>query len=418
MLENIFSCPTYKPTKIHNVNKDVPCLYVVEHENSRLFSLLRKQLQGFIEVDLINGKSLKNYPHVVIFWEYLGEDSDFPHQTFNSVQKRYPDTEITLCIDDVYEGLIDEEYIKIIENSNLDISKWFVVTSNNKLSHDNVFVLNYHLYNSYFDNVWPKHVEFDYNQTLREKKFFCPNRQERLHRILAVDHFIKKDFVKHSYISCPFVELQYAISNKDLLEDNFGTKITDLSYNRKYKSIDELLQYNFSENQISRFQNSLPLYLEGEENKHLSARNLPDISSYFKQSYWSIVTERDFFKSDQYEGFTEKTVKCILFGHPFIIIGLPNTLSYLRKLGFMTFGRFIDESYDNIQDDDKRLCAAFEQIDNLAALNYNDLQLQRKKMIPILKHNYKRFFEIHNSLPNIEMVNLLEQLADNHHQEL
>jgi len=337
---------------------------------------------------------------------------------FNNIQQVFPSVKISLCIDDVYEGLIDDVYLQLIENSNLDINKWFVVTSNNKLSHNRVYHLNYHLFNTYFDNIIPKDVEFDYDSRLREKKFFCPNRQERLHRLLTVDHLIKKDLVKHSYVSCPFIESQYAATNNDIVNENFGLKITDLSFNRKYKSIDELLDYDFDNLQLTRFQNFLPLHLEGEESKHLPARNLPDISQYFKQSYWSLITERDFYKSNLYEGFTEKTVKCILFGHPFIIIGLPNTLSYLRKLGFMTFGRFIDESYDNIQDDHKRLAAAFEQIDNLALLNYNDLRLQRRKMLPILQHNYNRFFEIHNSLPNIEMINLLEQLADNQNQDL
>ena len=53
------------------------------------------------------------------------------------------------------------------------------------------------------------------------------------------------------------------------------------------------------------------------------------------------VTENMFF-------ITEKTYKTILYKHPFLFWGNSFMLTYLRSLGYITFGNIFDEEYDNI----------------------------------------------------------------------
>ena len=90
---------------------------------------------------------------------------------------------------------------------------------------------------------------------------------------------------------------------------------------------------------------------------------------------------------------SEKTFKPIAFEHPFIVWGSPNTLKYLHTMGFETFGHVIDETYDSIDDNNKRLNSIIKIIDNLFIdfknknLQFADTLTQQK-----LKHNREHFY--------------------------
>jgi hypothetical protein len=52
---------------------------------------------------------------------------------------------------------------------------------------------------------------------------------------------------------------------------------------------------------------------------------------------------------------TEKSLRPIALGQPFIIAGTPGSLEYLRSYGFKTFGHIWDERYDECADPEERL---------------------------------------------------------------
>jgi len=62
---------------------------------------------------------------------------------------------------------------------------------------------------------------------------------------------------------------------------------------------------------------------------------------------------------------TEKILRPIACGHPFILVSTPGSLRYLRSYGFKTFDDVIDESYDNIVDPLARLKAVVEVMKHL-----------------------------------------------------
>lgn len=70
-------------------------------------------------------------------------------------------------------------------------------------------------------------------------------------------------------------------------------------------------------------------------------------------TYFSVVTETVF--NHPYSFRTEKTWKPILIGHPFIIASNQGYYRDLHNLGFQTFGHLIDESFDNIDNNQLRL---------------------------------------------------------------
>jgi hypothetical protein len=52
--------------------------------------------------------------------------------------------------------------------------------------------------------------------------------------------------------------------------------------------------------------------------------------------------------------WTEKTVKCLISGKPFLLLGTPGQLLALRDMGFKTFSPWINESYDQESNPEKR----------------------------------------------------------------
>jgi len=81
---------------------------------------------------------------------------------------------------------------------------------------------------------------------------------------------------------------------------------------------------------------------------------------------------------------TEKTAKPMMAGRPFIVLSGKHTLQHLRSIGFKTFDGVIDESYDEIDDKEERVIAAFHSFKKLAKLNPIDVY---QKLGGALEHN-------------------------------
>lgn len=119
---------------------------------------------------------------------------------------------------------------------------------------------------------------------------------------------------------------------------------------------------------MDRFEKTEPLYNHIEypidkAEKHIE--NLPmhvDITDFadnpfmnvnmdvYLNSWFSIVTETTATINDDSVMITEKSMKPMIAGHPFMVWGNRKTLRYLRELGFKTFPELWDESYDTVYD--------------------------------------------------------------------
>ena len=66
----------------------------------------------------------------------------------------------------------------------------------------------------------------------------------------------------------------------------------------------------------------------------------------------------------------------------------------MRSVGYKTFGDFIDESYDEIQDHEKRLDALNEEVKRLCSLSLDELHNQYVKMKDILDSNFENFINV------------------------
>lgn len=116
--------------------------------------------------------------------------------------------------------------------------------------------------------------------------------------------------------------------------------------------------------------------------KYISLSQVIPISIY-NQTAYSVIAETNYH--NHYTFFTEKTVKPILGRRLFIVFAGQHHLKNLRSLGFKTFEGIIDESYDNIEDPNKRFAAAFEQMQFLFQTPQEEIL---EKIKPITEHNY------------------------------
>jgi hypothetical protein len=89
---------------------------------------------------------------------------------------------------------------------------------------------------------------------------------------------------------------------------------------------------------------------------------------------------------------TEKILRPIACGHPFILAGTPGSLQYLRNYGFETFHGLIDETYDLILDPVQRLHCITTEMQRLSSLDKATQQNICIQLRAIAHRNQKRFF--------------------------
>ena len=105
---------------------------------------------------------------------------------------------------------------------------------------------------------------------------------------------------------------------------------------------------------------------------------------WYDDTYFSVVAESTVDSDDLF--ITEKTFKPIAYYHPFIVLGQPGVLEYLRSQGFETFDNLFDESYDNQFDLSTRIDILFDNVKNFNRTSYDNLTLEK------INHNRNLFF--------------------------
>jgi len=109
----------------------------------------------------------------------------------------------------------------------------------------------------------------------------------------------------------------------------------------------------------------------------------------YKNSLLSFVTETAFHYPGAF--ITEKTIKPIAAGHPFIVLGQYRILDTLRNMGYRTDFAGIDQSYDNIEDPFERFAAAHRSLRSWVKLDRDKKIKYIQESMPIIEYNRKLF---------------------------
>jgi hypothetical protein len=110
----------------------------------------------------------------------------------------------------------------------------------------------------------------------------------------------------------------------------------------------------------------------------------------FVSTQISVVLETVF--DDSRIHLTEKTLRPIACGHPFILAAGPGALEYLRSYGFKTFAPWIDESYDSEPDSFKRLEKIIHTMNQIQNLQGKELEDFLKATKEVADYNKEHFF--------------------------
>jgi len=148
---------------------------------------------------------------------------------------------------------------------------------------------------------------------------------------------------------------------------------------------------------------SLPLIIDRKDvNGDFSARFGINEFSVWQKSLLHVVNETIFY--DQKYHLTEKVFKPIVCLRPFVLVAAPGNLAYLRRYGFKTFSPWIDESYDDVRDNDRRLDMIVSEITKFANMSLSQLRSMQKAMTPILEYNKHHFFNRFREIIVDEMI--------------
>lgn len=137
-------------------------------------------------------------------------------------------------------------------------------------------------------------------------------------------------------------------------------------------------------------------------NGYKSDQHIPGLEKYFHSlsqtlpidlynlGFFNLLLEGDISWECQFN-LTEKTVKTLVTGMPFVMVSSPFFLAELRKLGFETYSTLWDESYDNLVDYDLRMSALVDLCNNLQQFNWGANLTELKR---IADKNRANFFNL------------------------
>lgn len=104
----------------------------------------------------------------------------------------------------------------------------------------------------------------------------------------------------------------------------------------------------------------------------------------------SVVMETNYVRPVQH--LTEKILRPIAVGHPFILVSSPGCLQYLRDYGFKTFDPLIDETYDTEADPIRRMDLILCEMQRLAELPTAEKKQLHESLYEIARYNREWFF--------------------------
>ena len=213
---------------------------------------------------------------------------------------------------------------------------------------------------------WFRYAEHDpvlqYNTTTFTQDFLIYNRAwsgTREYRLAFADKLVQAGLVKHCRTSFAPIDSELHYIQHEFVNPDLAITRTDL---------ETVLPANTHNSHASADYNSLD----------------------YAQTGMEIVLETLF--DDSRLHLTEKALRPIACGKPFMLVAAAGSLEYLRSYGFETFGDLIDESYDLETDPVARLNAVIREMSRISSLTLSDKITLWNQLHKIAARNKQRFF--------------------------
>jgi hypothetical protein len=236
---------------------------------------------------------------------------------------------------------------------------------------------------------------FDTTPKLKQKIFLSFNNNTRLHRLYLTSEMIRRNLLEKAFFS---MYIDYSIVNDPDSYLTYLFKNIDIFFPTNHARVDNILRSN---------KDLFPIELNLIEYPSCNPHDIIQDVRYFNESYFSLITETKFLRdlTDTHDTqldcylFSEKTYKPILAKHPFILMSRPGSLAVLRQAGYKTFHPYINEIYDNIDNDEERLLAIVNEVERLSKFTDAEWMLWQENVRNIVEHNF-------NNLKDFKLVTL------------
>jgi hypothetical protein len=231
----------------------------------------------------------------------------------------------------------------------------------------------------------------------REKNFIFLNGGARSHRVVALTELYNRGLLDKSYLS---------FYDRSIHEG----PIYDIFPN---------LADSVIETHTNFLRDMLPIKLTLTEDKHNMYHLTADDIELHQNSLFSLISETLFcsnidtmLESEHYFAnaqcfpcilLSEKTCRTIKQQHPFIILGHVNTLKGLREMGYKTFSPYINESYDEIQNDEERLIAVINEVERLSNMSIDETKDWLEGVHQITKYNFKHLTQQELTITKVDI---------------
>jgi hypothetical protein len=235
-------------------------------------------------------------------------------------------------------------------------------------------------------------VDFD-NQVITKpriklKKFLSLNGVPRLFRIVLFSQLLKHNLLDNAHYT-------FWLNTKDRLNVNAMADHYITQAKTQFPTLTSEAVYL-----IQKHSSKFPAMLY-EHFENTKVYNQNDVFLY-NTSYFSLVAETVFASNKGLDDdlfyecydFSEKLFRAIKFKHPFILAARPNSLKVLREYGYKTFHPYINESYDNIENDEERLLAIVNEVKRLCNMNDKQWLEWQLNVKSIVEHNHKFLNEV------------------------
>lgn len=239
------------------------------------------------------------------------------------------------------------------------------------------------------------------NHKNRNKKCLIFNRRTAAHRLILLSLLHNDDVID---------EVDYSIDLSLSVLKNIGL---DLAHQTGHNGEPYLKNEKFKSNMINGF-----FKLNKVKKKTIDYDDIDGVWGFgfenkrnYLNTYFSVITETIFYEYGNY--ISEKSFKGIAHMHPFVIVGKPGILKYLKSKGFKTFSEFWDESYDEIEDNSDRMEYVYKIIKELIQKSNEEWDKLNEKLLPILEHNRNTLIAIHGKDVNKTYINNLYKLFEN-----
>lgn len=148
---------------------------------------------------------------------------------------------------------------------------------------------------------------------------------------------------------------------------------------------------------------ALPLIIDGNRN-HAAQSHKIDFWQQAEPCFCHVVTETVF---DNRLHLTEKTFKPIVMQQPFVMVGPKHSLRYLKHYGFKTFDSIWDESYDQLNDQD-RLAAVTKLLSEINSWDDQQINHAQQQIAEVVQHNYHWFYNEFQHVLWQELVSMID----------